>query len=311
MGAAEWLGWREAWTRALYGAGGFYTREQPSAHFRTSPQVSALFADAVATLARRHGLDAVWDLGAGAGELATQLAERHHDLTVTAVEIRPKARDVPERVDWRAQPAAGLRALLFANELLDNLPCDVAEVDDDGRWRLVEVQPSSMAERLGPSPDPDALQWLERWWPAGLPGQRAEVGLTRDRWWEAVCSANPASVCVAVDYGHLAGERPPDGSLTSYQGGRQRPVRLDGRHDVTAGVAMDALHEAVGGRLVRQRDVLLELGVRTERPPIELAHADPSAYVRRLAGAGEAGELVAAGGLGDHIWSISGPDGSR
>ncbi|GAA2104997.1 SAM-dependent methyltransferase [Streptomyces albiaxialis] len=70
------VGWREAAERALYGPGGFFTREAPADHFRTSVHASPLFARAVAALLRRvdgalgrpERLDLV-DMGAGRGEL--------------------------------------------------------------------------------------------------------------------------------------------------------------------------------------------------------------------------------------------------
>ncbi|MGH3472389.1 MAG: hypothetical protein ACRDPG_10150, partial [Nocardioidaceae bacterium] len=99
--------------------------------------------------------------------------------------------------------------------------------------------------------------------------------------------------------------RPVWGTLTSYRDGRQRPVRFDGRHDVTASVAMDSVCAAVGGTLSTQHDMLLGLGVRATRPPLTLASSDPARYLNRLSLAGEAAELTAAGGLGDHLWVVS------
>ena len=66
--------WKNAWDAALYGPGGFFRRESPSAHFRTSVHASPLFAAALVELVRRAGLDTVVDVGAGRGEL---LAEMH------------------------------------------------------------------------------------------------------------------------------------------------------------------------------------------------------------------------------------------
>jgi len=40
------------------------------------------------------------------------------------------------------------------------------------------------------------------------------------------------------------------------------------------------------------------------RPPLTLATTDPAGYVRALAGAGEAAELTAPGGLGDFGWLV-------
>ena len=46
---------RQAWDAALYGPSGFYRRERPAAHFRTSVHASPLFATAVARLAQALG----------------------------------------------------------------------------------------------------------------------------------------------------------------------------------------------------------------------------------------------------------------
>ena len=78
------VGWREAWTAAAYGPGGFYARgEAPAAHFRTCAHASPLFAGAIGTLldrvdaalGRPDPLDLV-DVGAGRGELLAAVAGR-------------------------------------------------------------------------------------------------------------------------------------------------------------------------------------------------------------------------------------------
>jgi SAM-dependent MidA family methyltransferase len=108
-------------------------------------------------------------------------------------------------------------------------------------------------------------------------------------------------LAIAIDYGHLTGDRPPGGSLTGYRDGRQVPPVPDGSCDLTAHVAMDSL----GGSLLRQRDALRSLGVSGERPPRELATTDPARYLRELAAASEAGELLDRHGLGAFWWSIT------
>jgi SAM-dependent MidA family methyltransferase len=107
-------------------------------------------------------------------------------------------------------------------------------------------------------------------------------------------------LAVCVDYGHLRDNRPVLGTLTGYRGGRQLPPVPDGNCDLTAHVAVDAL----GGTILRQRDALRALGVSGVRPPLALASADPAAYVRALAAAGEAAELTDPAGLGGHFWVV-------
>ncbi|WKX74357.1 SAM-dependent methyltransferase [Streptomyces sp. XD-27] len=75
----EWLRWRTAAERALYGPEGFFRRpEGPAGHFRTSVHASPRYAEAVAELLRRVDTAlgrpaelALVDMGAGRGELLT------------------------------------------------------------------------------------------------------------------------------------------------------------------------------------------------------------------------------------------------
>jgi hypothetical protein len=67
----------------------------------------------------------------------------------------------------------------------------------------------------------------------------------------------------------------------------------------------DALADAVGGTLVRQREALRDLGVDGARPPLALASSDPAAYLAGLAAASQAAELTARHGLGDFWWVVT------
>src|SRR4051794_25899069 len=79
----EWLTWRTAMERALYGPGGFYRRPGagPAAHFRTSAH-SPIFAEAIGRLLLQvdgrlgtpERLDFV-DMAAGRGELAAGIVD--------------------------------------------------------------------------------------------------------------------------------------------------------------------------------------------------------------------------------------------
>ncbi|MFJ8230391.1 SAM-dependent methyltransferase [Streptomyces sp. NPDC094448] len=308
-----WLGWREATERALYGdPDGFYLRpEGPAGHFRTSVHASPLFAAAVARLLveTAAGLDpaagppAFVDLGAGRGELVRGVLAALPDgfpVRAYAVELAPRPAGLDQRIVWTAAPPEGVSGLLFANEWLDNVPVDIAETDEAGVSRLVEVRADG-SERLGaPVAGADA-KWLARWWPPDGPGTRAEIGRPRDEAWAAAVGTLRAGLAVAVDYGHLAGARPPYGTLTGFRGGREVPPVPDGTCDLTSHVALDSC-ALPGARLTTQREALTALGVTGARPPLALAATDPGAYLRALSAAGEAGELLARGGLGDFLW---------
>ncbi|MFH9061729.1 SAM-dependent methyltransferase [Streptomyces coeruleorubidus] len=312
----QWRGWRAAAREALYGPGGFYRRaEGPAGHFRTSVHASPLFAGAVAgllcrvdeALGRPATLDFV-DMAAGRGELVGGvLAALPADVAARtrayAVEVAERPEGLDHRIEWLAEPPRGVTGLLFANEWLDNVPVEVAEVDAAGVARRVLVRTDG-TERLGEPVDGERARWLARWWPlSGEAGLRAEIGLPRDEAWASAVATLDRGLAVAVDYGHTADTRPPFGTLTGFREGRETAAVPDGSCDITAHVALDAC-ALPGGRLLPQREALRALGVTGARPPLTLASTDPTAYVRALASAGEAAELTAAGGLGDFGWLV-------
>ncbi|MFB9639402.1 SAM-dependent methyltransferase [Streptomyces spiralis] len=302
----------------MYGPDGFYRRpEGPAGHFRTSVHASPLFAAAVARLlcrvdellGRPAELGFV-DMAAGRGELAAGVlaalpAEAASRARVYAVEIAGRPTGLDHRIEWLSEPPERLTGLLFANEWLDNVPVEVAEVDAAGVPRHVLVRRDG-TERLGEPVSEAEAAWLARWWPLPPePGLRAEIGLPRDAAWAAVVSRVERGLAVAVDYAHLAGARPPFGTLTGFREGRETAPVPDGSCDITAHVALDACAVALpGARLRSQREALRALGVSGARPPLSLASTRPSEYVRALASAGEAAELTAAGGLGDFGWLL-------
>ncbi|MCX4818460.1 SAM-dependent methyltransferase [Streptomyces sp. NBC_01142] len=310
----QWRGWREAAEAALYGSDGFYLRpEGPAGHFRTSVHASPLFASAVSrllhTTAENLGPDedevALIDIGAGRGELLTAVLAAlppGFPVRAYAVERAGRPAGLDPRIEWTAEPPAGVSGLLFANEWLDNVPVDVAEADPDGVARYVLVRRDG-TERLGePVSGPDA-EWLERWWPLTEPGTRAEIGRPRDEAWARAVGTLRSGLAVAVDYAHAARARPPFGTLTGFREGREVHPVPDGTCDITAHVALDAC-ALPGAELTTQREALARLGISGERPPLALASTDPAGYVRALASAGEAAELTARGGLGDFGWLL-------
>ncbi len=321
------MGWRAAMETALYAPGGFFVRddEGPAGHFRTSVHASPLFAGAVARLVERvdgalgrpERLDVV-DVGAGRGELLGALRGLLPSrVRLTGVELGPRPAELHPAVAWRRDIPGDVVGLLIATEWLDNVPVDVASVDDDGRWRRVLVDPATGVETPGAPIDAADRLWLARWWPSGaamqtsaqskeVAGLRAEVGWPRDVAWADAVASVRRGCALAVDYGHVRETRPPHGTLTGYRAGRQVPPLPDGSCDVTAHVAMDSAAAAAGTpyTLVAQREALRALGVDGGRPPLELARTDPAAYLRALSAAGAAAELTEPAGLGGHWWLL-------
>ena len=297
---------------ALYGADGFFRRSRPAEHFRTSALASALFAQAIAALLCRvdealghpEPFDLV-DVGAGRGELLTRLLDElpfAHRVRGVAVEVAPAIQgpeDADPRIAWTGELPRDVTGALIATEWLDNVPLDIAEVDDSGTARYVGD---------GAPLEPADAAWVERWWPlAGAPpGARAEIGRPRDEAWTAAVNTVRRGIALAVDYGHHADARPLFGTLAGFRNGREVEPVPDGSCDLTAAVAFDAIRSALDVRHleVPQREALAALGITAGRPPLAMASTDPAGYVRALARAGEAAELTDPDGLGAHRWLI-------
>jgi len=328
----EWLPWREATTRALYGADGFYRRtEGPAGHFRTSAHASPLFARALlalladvdTALAGPATLDLV-DVGAGRGELLTAVAAQlapplSQRVRLHGVDVVDRPPNLPDAVTWSTDLPDGLTGLLVANEWLDDVPLEVVELGHRGQ-RVVLVDPSSGREQLdGPPTESDAA-WLERWWPlvSADVGDRAEVGWPRDDAWARAVGALEGGLAVAVDYAHTRADRVARayaaGTLTGWRSGRQVPPIPDGTCNITAHVALDscaAAGEAAGAAesvVLSQRAALHALGITGARPPLARASTDPRGYLAALAAAGEAAELTDPGGLGAFTWLLQSVD---
>jgi SAM-dependent MidA family methyltransferase len=316
--------WAEAMQRALVGPTGFYRGAAvPAAHFRTAvtaaPElaaqaISVLLDDVQASLGGEtsDGVDLV-DLGAGGGELLGALARRLPDhVLLHGVEVAARPAGLPDRVTWSPRLPSRVAGLLIAHEYLDNVPVDIVEVDGAGVLRVVLVDPATGDERLGAVVGPAERDWLARWWPlAGQPpGSRAEVGLARDAAWAAAVASVHRGMAIAIDYDHGLDDRPPRGTLTGYRRGREVTPVPDGSCDVTAHVALDACAAAgiTSGAdetvLLRQAAVLRALGVRAGRPPVAIASSAPVDYLRALAAAGSAAELLDRTGLGAFGWLV-------
>ena len=313
----DWLG---AWQDALYGPRGFYrSAAGPGAHFTTATHGSTgrVLAEALLRLAAENQLTTVVDVGAGRGELLHHLcaAQRATDaatprVRLVGVDVEQPAADLPADVEWLLSPGGaalpdelrGLEGVLVvAHEWLDVVPCVVAEVDEATTLRERHVDPATGAESWGPPLSGELLQWAGEHWFTTTPGERVEVGLSRDRAWADLVSRVDSGLLVAIDYGHTAGERPTHGTLTAYREGRQVEPVPDGTCDLTAHVAMDSLDH---DELVDQRTALRRLGVDGSAPPVDLARTDPPTYLAALERSSAAAALTARGGFGDFLWAF-------
>ena len=245
---------------SAYGPEGFWPRHRPEEHFRTAAASTPLLAEMVAAVAdRTPGVRVVIDLGAGSGQLLSALHELRPGLQLVAVDLRDRPTDLPAAVEWArdlwdvrydrwttgaAEPwlTRPEPVMIICCEWLDDLPVVVVRRHADG-WREMIIGDDG-TEEFGPRLHEEQLAWADQWWPTG---QRAEVGLTRDRAWAALAAAvaRRGGCALMIDYGHRLGERPADGSFAAYRDGRSVPPTPSGEVNLTAHVSVDSVR-AVG-----------------------------------------------------------------
>jgi hypothetical protein len=218
--------WKQAWDTALYGPGG-YLRSHPLQLTRDRAELAEFVAE------RAERFDEIVLLGA-AGLLAPDLSAR-----VPSVLIRG---DLPD----------GFGGLVVALDWLAHVPTHVVRSDDDGRPRIVHVDPVTGEEILGlkvsdAGVPPTIGEWLSRQWPLREAYDRAEVGTAREAAWRDVVRRLDGGAAIALEPGHTRETRPAEGSLRTPSGSLPVP---DGARDLLADVALDALAESCGGRFV-------------------------------------------------------------
>jgi SAM-dependent MidA family methyltransferase len=326
-----WIPWREFMRFALLDpTHGYYANRVKGigagGDFTTAPVVSPLLGRALVRWflelpGREKELSGFvpWiEVGAGDGSLAANwIREYRRRLPwwqrlpgrgpiYWIVEISPQLREVQRKrlgrfpVRWfgsvaEALCAAGGRAVIFSNELVDAMPCSAWELTPAG-WqeRGLVIQAGRIREVTRPGTLPDSSIWTAAEWTVG---QRAE---THEIWREWLASWRDGVEKVhllTIDYGAPAADllwRRPAGTLRAYWRhqrleGAQLYARV-GRQDLTADVNLTDLcrwAEAAGGSTVFSRTMADFLA--THRPamlhPLEnLAAAD-----RRLLDPDDAG----------------------
>lgn len=315
---------------ALYGPGGFYA-EPPvgeQGHFVTAPHVHPVFAEllhrALRGLCKGLGRPrpfSVVEVGAGDGTLARDLLrladdEQEPALVFAAVDRSPGARarlaELPIRVAAHLEELGPLDpGVVFANELLDNLPFRRVRGAPGG---LVEVRVdvgASGFEEVEVRCDDDLAASA----PVLLPGKEAVVPVDALRFVDELAGTLRRGYALLVDYGSAAG---PAGDVHGYRdhGVFEHVLADPGTADITAGVDFGAIVHRAKARglkalgLVSQRNALITLGfddwseIQRGRQGRLMAEGAGGQAVRVWEGRGRADLLVDPAGLGGLRWLI-------
>jgi SAM-dependent MidA family methyltransferase len=309
---------------ALYAPGGFYDEPPIGAggDFVTSPHVHWWFAYAigVALGALHDGLGPgraarLVELGAGDGTLARQLLDilaEAAPIDYVAVERSAGARAALEQLGVAVRPSIAELgvlngAIVFANELLDNLPFRRVRGRADGR-RPVEVRVGLLGDRVVELEAPiDAS--IASLVPMLEPGAEASVPTGALSLVDALAERMRDSYALFIDYSSERGRE-----IHGYKAHRIVDDVLDhpASSDITAAVDFDLVEARARERgltalgRVTQRAALLSLGFgewaareRDTAPAVASAGA-----TRAWASRGRASLLIDRRGLGAHRWTL-------
>jgi SAM-dependent MidA family methyltransferase len=306
-------------------------RSVKAGDFLTSPEVSPWFGRtlgrfAAAEMARigepGGGPFVVADIGAGSGSLLETLSEgMGHGAQIWAADASPAARRALAAHDgWNVvhdligvpAPANGV---IFANELLDNIPVALVVREGDG-WqeRCVGLGDDGLS-LVRAKARSEVVDWADRFAGVVPQGGLVEVQLGAGEWLTAALARLGSGAVVVIDYGGTAEELEPrrtQGTLRTYRAHHLGPDPLlaPGSTDVTVDVnftALVAVAEGAGASVEvhRQDDFLASWGLRDEigrmrREELELARGtDTMARLRIRSERTGAETLVHPRGLGD------------
>ena len=305
-------------------------------HFLTSPELSpafgALWARAFEKVWRACGSPpefTVVEVGPGeggfaeaalssvseelAGALRYRLVER-----VPALQERQAERLAGAGVAWSASITEVPRAaygVVFANEVLDNLPVHLVERRDGELLEVcVDLAGDRLIETLRPPAGHELESWLERAGAEVLEGQRVEVTMAAESFVRRCAAAFEAGAVLLVDYGVESSELAarPRGTLVAYSaaGATDDVLARPGEQDVTAHANWTIVRrtcEALGLDAtgpIPQREVLLALGARELGEDLRAEHTRAAAEgrgadaLRALSGRSSLGAILDPGGLG-------------
>ena len=280
----------EYMARALYGPGGYYTRNGAGSDYYTSPQVHPAFGALLAVqlfrfwrLLDRPDPFFVIEPGAGDGLLGRDIsnAAAHlpegfpGSLRYVAVDRRPGDRGARGPAfteiagDARRLPFRNVTGCIISNELLDALPVRRVRMERGALRELYVGIESDVAdgyegqlvEIAGDPSTPDLERRLSDLGVNLSDGQTAEICRQLDGWAASAAAALDAGFVLTIDYGRSAVDlydpaQRPHGTLVTYRSHRQTdsPLVDPGRQDITAQVDFTSV------RLAGERAGLSTLG---------------------------------------------------
>ena len=320
----------------------------PGGDFVTAPEISPLFARAVARqvaqgLALTQTREVI-EIGAGSGAMAARMLAclvsgggvRYRILEPSGAlaarqreTIAAYAPDALASVCWLDDlPEPGFRGVVLANEVLDALPVERFEVAADGiRAHCVGFERGRPVWRRRQAEDwlAQGVESIQREIGCRLPvGYVSEIERARSAWAASVSERLDRGLLLLLDYGYCRREfyHPDrgDGTLRCHFRHHRHddPLVLCGLQDITSHVDFTAIARAAGldvAGFTNQSEFLLACGLLDDLSPHEPGSPEfvrLTAQIRRLTLPGEMGEavkvLALARGIEDPLLGFTGRD---
>ena len=320
----------------------------PGGDFVTAPEISPLFARAVARqVAQVLSLTQtreVIEVGAGTGAMASRMLAdlvsgggvRYRILEPSGAlvarqreTIAAHAPDTLASVSWLDDlPEHGFSGVVLANEVLDALPVERFEVAADGvRAHFVGFERGRPVWRTRRAEDwlAEGVELVQREIGCRLPvGYVSEIERARSAWTTSVAERLDRGLLLLLDYGYSRREfyQPDrgDGTLRCHFRHHRHddPLVLCGLQDITSHVDFSAIARAAGldvAGFTSQAEFLLACGLLDGLSPHEPGSPEfvrLTAQIRRLTLPGEMGEaikvLALTRGIEDPLLGFSGRD---
>jgi SAM-dependent MidA family methyltransferase len=340
------MGFDEFMALALYSPGlGYYSgpARKFGVHgdFVTAPEISPMFgaclAQQIAAWMEAAEITHLIEFGAGTGQLATQILNELGRLGITPsrysiVELSANLRSQQQGtletlspqsahlVDWLDHIPGGLRAIVFANELLDAMPVRLFVWDGEALFERgvgfdAHKQTFIWADRIASREFKKAVQ--ESLMTAGIESLAdlpapylSEIHEQGQAWVRTVAEQLESGCLLTLDYGFPAREyfhtQRDRGTLACHY---QHRVGFDpflhlGEQDITAHVDFTSIHRSAAASGLKlagfcaQARFLMNTGVldRLSQQPMDqtLAYASQAHAVGKLLSEAEMGELFKA-----------------
>lgn len=308
--------------------------------FVTAPEISPLFAaglcQALCSLDKQL-TTSLLEIGAGSGQLAcdllTQLAEadrlpENYTILEPSKTLQMQQRqklcqldaNLYQRVSWLKQLPQDFIGCIFANEVVDAIPCEVIEKTQSGwQYKTVSYQNQQFSWEAGERVElqllPEVLQSKVHQAEIFPSGYQTEIRPLLNAWLKSLSASLKQGIILLFDYGYSQQEyyhpQRCSGTLKCFSRhtANNNPFALVGLQDITAHVDFSQLAQQANQQGLRpsgfttQAGFLLENGILEQSAQlaanglinnsnIQLQRLQQSQQIQKLTAPQQMGELV-------------------